>query len=171
VEDVRLRAERLLGRTDPDRDEIVRDFLEAADLHGARLRGRDLFQLRCFYCHGHGTLGAGPPLEVLQHSSPLQLVASLLDPSRDVSDENRTIILRLSNGRTVWGVARRTDGPVTVVGTPEGVRRFARDAVKFTEWHDWSVMPSDIAAGLTRQDVADLIRFIRDGDPTQGGRH
>jgi putative heme-binding domain-containing protein len=171
VDDVMRRARLLFGEADPDRDEIVGGFLEATELHGSRLRGRDLFQRRCYYCHGHGTLGAGPPLKALQDSSPLQLVASLVDPSREVSDENRTIILRLSNGRTAWGVARRTEGQVTVVGTPDGVRRFNRDAIKFAEGHDWSVMPTDIGAGLTRQDVADIIRFIREGNPTKGGRH
>jgi len=47
--------------------------------------------------------------------------------------------------------------------TATGSRRYRRDVAGREEQTQWSLMPDNTAAGLTRQDVADLVQYIQAG--------
>jgi len=158
------RAKRRLGSSQPNRDELVAGFVGALDLHGSIAKGRELFNTRCSYCHGPGRSRLGPPLREMRSLSPLQLVAGVVDPSRGIAADRRTVVLRLTGGRMAWGADRGGNNRVIQLATPEGTRRYLRQDVRST---DWSLMPDNSAAGLTRQDVADLVAFIQNSAVVQ----
>lgn len=163
VNHIRARAERLLGLRQPDRTPLVADFLSALDLRGSPARGGELFKARCADCHGSETWTVGPPVEEMQSRSAIQLVAGLIDPSREITPGFETAMLNLSNGRLAWGVARDVNAQVVQLTTATGSRRYRRDVAGREEQTQWSLMPDNTAAGLTRQDVADLVQYIQAG--------
>ncbi|MCU0772557.1 MAG: hypothetical protein MUE94_12440 [Verrucomicrobia bacterium] len=161
AEEVRTRAIRLLGPAQPSRDELVTIFMEALELPGSAKRGRELFSARCVDCHGSTKALFAPTPDQLGRLSSLQLMAGLIDPSRDVKLGHRTMLLRFPDGRLAWGVGRALNPAVIQLTTPTGTRRYWRGALASVEQTGWSLMPDNTAAGLTRQDVADLLQFIR----------
>jgi hypothetical protein len=98
----------------------------------------------------------------MREASKLQLIAGMIDPSREIAETHRTTLLRLPNERLVWGSTGDINGRVIVLSNADGTRRYLSDAVVSVEQPKWSLMPDNIAAGLTGQDVADLIAFIRE---------
>jgi putative heme-binding domain-containing protein len=162
AQDVKNRAIRLLGGRG-SRDDVLRKYLEAADLQGDAGLGRDLFARKCIYCHGNSALGPGPALGTLDEESSLQRLADILDPSRDIASSHETVLFRLRDTRLVWGVIRDSTGPVIVLATPNGAQRYVRASIVSTEQVDWSLMPEEAAEGLTRQQIADIVEFIRQG--------
>jgi putative heme-binding domain-containing protein len=161
ADSVRTRAARLLGSAPPDRDGLVSEFLAALDLPASAERGREWFGERCASCHAADARRVAPSREALQARSGLQLLAGLLDPSRELAAGYHTTVLRLPRGRIAWGVVREPHPDVIELGTAGESHRYRRGAVGLLEQPDWSLMPDNTVAGLTRQDVADLIQFIR----------
>jgi putative heme-binding domain-containing protein len=164
VSAIQARAARLLGPAQPNRDELVSSFVEALNLQGSAARGRELFRARCSYCHQTDRSSFAPPLAMLQQVSPRQLVAGIVDPSRDIAAGYATAVLGTVNDRMVWGIVRDQNPEVIQLVTPEGARRYLHRGVRTT---DWSLMPDNTAAGLTRQDVADLVEFVRNSTATR----
>jgi putative heme-binding domain-containing protein len=159
--EVRARAERMFGSTQPDRGRLLGNFLGALELQGSETRGRDLFAMQCSSCHQANATGVGPAPETMEQKSALHLLAGLLDPSREIAPHHATTILRLRDGRTVWGVADERNPLVIDLRTDAGPQRYLKSAVENMEQTDWSLMPDNIGAGLTRQDIADLLAYLR----------
>lgn len=154
--EVRARAEQIFGTESPDRDELLARYIGALDLQGSAGRGRTLFTTQCSYCHQPDRAGLGPAPETMRHKSGLQLLAGLLDPSREIAPRHETTILRLRDGRTVWGVAEEPNELVIYLQTDTGARRYLKSAVENISQPSWSLMPDNMGAGLTGQDIADL---------------
>lgn len=163
VDDVGARANRMFGSAQPDRSELVNGFVGAVDLDASVATGRQLFDTRCSYCHRSRNPSFGPSLASMRTRSGLQLVAGITDPSRELASDHLTTVIRFSNGRMTWGAASDVNQAVFQLSTPHGIRRYVRGAVESVNPAGWSLMPDNAAAGLTLQDVADLVDFIQNG--------
>jgi putative heme-binding domain-containing protein len=158
---IQTRARRVFGAVAPDRSGLVSDVLGALDLQGSIARGGELFNTRCVHCHRPGEAAVGPSPERMRARSAPQLLAGIVDPSRETAPNHQTTVLQLSNGRRVWGAAGELGDEVIHLATPEGSRRYRRSAVSFIDRPDWSLMPDNAAAGLTLRDLADLVGYLQ----------
>jgi len=121
---------------------------------------------QCASCHRFGTFGGrvGPDLTgVAKRFSREQILTSLLEPSRDISDQYRNTEVRLRDGTALVGRVLAEDASsLTIELDPfTGAQRkvplaevLRRDPSKV------SPMPADLLGYLDRDQILDLLAFL-----------
>ncbi|MDB5351812.1 MAG: putative rane-bound dehydrogenase [Planctomycetota bacterium] len=177
VAKLRERARRVLG-TDPkaDRSRVIGAFQPALTLGGNRQKGRSVFEKTCATCHKADGLGesVGPDLATVTGRTPEDLLIHILDPNREVNPQYLDYSVATSDGRIVTGlIASETANSVTLrraAGATDVIPRTQIEAIAST---GVSLMPDGLETGLTHQDFADLVAFLRDlqaSPPEKSGR-
>jgi putative membrane-bound dehydrogenase-like protein len=163
-EQVRARAEALLGAQAGSRREVLAQFEPALSLTGDRARGRAVYDKLCAVCHRLGDRGndVGPNLATMQHRSAADLLTQILDPNREVAPEFAQYEVELNDGSALSGIVtadtaagltlRRADGSQTTIPRAQIARLHSGGL---------SLMPEGLEAGLTSQDFADLLAFLK----------
>ncbi len=159
---VKERAVALLGETSA-RAQVLVAFQPALALKGTPEKGHATFQARCIICHrfrGEGQ-SVGPDLDASAAAGREKLLGNILEPSREITAGFGAGIVETKGGETIAGVvAAETDGALTL-RLPGGIgRHVARAEVTRIDRSTRSLMPEGIEAGLTPQDMADLLEFL-----------
>ncbi|MEP6669354.1 MAG: PVC-type heme-binding CxxCH protein [Chthoniobacter sp.] len=160
--EIRARALSLFGPP-PSRDEALAAYRPALGMKGDAAKGHATFQARCTLCHRFHAEGnsVGPELDASASAGREKLMGNILEPSREITAGFTMAIVETKSGERVAGVvAAETDGTVALK-TPGGLlRNFPRIDVAQIERSTRSLMPDGIEAGLTPQDMADLLEFL-----------
>ncbi len=159
---VKARAIALFGATS-SRESVLASYRPALDLTGDAAKGHATFQARCTLCHrfhGEGN-GVGPDLDASSAAGREKLLGNILDPSREITAGFTMATVETKAGETIAGILiAETDGAVTLRQPGGTVRNLARVDVTQVERSARSLMPEGIEAGLTPQDLADLLTFL-----------
>jgi putative heme-binding domain-containing protein len=162
----------LIRKTEPrpqprefqERDEQMVDYAPALNLSGNIEGGREIFLERCISCHGPKSLGQslGPDLESLAGRQPEELLEAILDPNRDIAPEHWLYRLESESNGALEGMIIHEDQKTltirTLVGEPQTV---PRSAISHFERLDRSLMPEGLESGLTPEQIAGLLAFLR----------
>jgi putative membrane-bound dehydrogenase-like protein len=152
---------------DPDRKAVIERFGPALKMAGERGRGAVTFGKLCLSCHylqGHG-VRVGPDLSGIASRPPEALLTDLLDPSQQVAPDFAAYEIELVDGSSVVGLfSSETETRLTIrrAGAPD--ENIPRANVRSVRALAKSLMPDGLEAGLTPQDMADLIAFLRNPD-------
>jgi len=137
-------------------------------------RGKKLFtQTKCIACHtfaGEGGL-AGPSLAAKGASfGPVDVLVSILEPSKIVADAYRQKVVSLDDGRVLVGTVAESDDEIHITNdllNPEKKVVAKAENVVDIEDSPISAMPDGLVDGLSRDEVLDLIAYvISQDDPT-----
>ena len=151
-------------------DELLRQ-LETASSNANLKRGRAVFtQALCYKCHrfqGQGGI-TGPDLTgVAGRFNNRNLLESLLEPNKVVSDQYATSTFVLADGRTVSGRVVNLSGNRIMVmtdmlnpGSPASVNR---EQVEEVLPSATSLMPTGLLDTFTAAEVVDLVAYLRSG--------
>lgn len=131
-------------------------------------RGRKLFAAtKCFGCHRYDNEGGsyGPDLSgVAGRFSPRDLLESVVDPSKEVSDQYQAVEIRTLDERVVVGRIVNLNDNVVMVntnmldpGSTVGVRRENIDTMKPSKV---SMMPAGLLDTLQEDEVLDLMAYM-----------
>ncbi|MSU61831.1 MAG: c-type cytochrome [Pedosphaera sp.] len=151
----------------PDRQRVIENYAPALKLAGDPGRGAATFAKLCLACHylqGHGQR-VGPDLSGINSRPADVLLVDLLDPSRQITPDHVTYEALKSNGETVSGLlASETETRVILrhAGAPD--ETIPRSELKSLRATAKSLMPDGLEAGLSNQDMADLLEFLRKAD-------
>ena len=166
--DVRDRARKLLaGLATPERKKVLDQFRPALDLTGDPRRGRDIFQkATCISCHRIDNLGndIGPNIADTRTKTPEMLLVDILDPNAAIDANFISYIVTLKNGKVLTGlIAQETASSITLASPttrPDVVLRqdIEPDGILST---GKSLMPEGLEKGLSHQEMADLLAFLR----------
>jgi putative membrane-bound dehydrogenase-like protein len=165
---VRQRADRFLqNAADADRAEVVRRFQPALGLAGDTRRGATLFARTCLQCHalqGQGQ-AVGPDLAGIGSRPKDAVLVDLLDPSRQVSPDFVGYSLVTAQGETLTGlIAAETATSVTLRRAGQADETLLRSQIKEWRVEGKSLMPDGLEQGMSVQDLADLLEFLRRPD-------
>lgn len=138
-----------------------RNFVQGKNMYTATI---------CISCHTmHGSGGiSGPDLSQLgTRFSQEDILASLIDPSKVISDQYAATILSLKNGQSMVGniideneqVYRVSQNPFA----PDDVREVAKDEVTGKKLSDVSSMPPGLINRLNEEELKDLLAFLISG--------
>ncbi|MEX2579617.1 MAG: c-type cytochrome [Verrucomicrobiales bacterium] len=152
------------------------DDVLAAGLEGGRdfANGRRMFgAASCFACHRFdGEGGAiGPDLtSVAGQFSPRDLLESILEPSKEISDQYGQMIFEMTDGTVVIGRIMNLSGDVVRVNTnmlnPDEIVAVDRKRLESMKESPVSMMPPGLLDTLTKDDVLDLLAYLLSmGDP------
>jgi putative heme-binding domain-containing protein len=167
---VRKRADEFLASLNTDAAEQKKhiDELLASTKGGDIRRGQAIFnstKTACSSCHAIGYVGGnvGPDLtRVGQVRSERDLLEAVVFPSASFVRSYEPVSVTTKSGDEFSGVLRK-DSPdeIVLVTGPNAEQRIARNSVAEMRPGTVSVMPSGLADQLSRQELADLIAFLK----------
>ena len=137
-------------------DEIVR-------LTGNAARGKDT-AARCLMCHSIEGTGAdlGPALDRWGRGKSAEVIATaLVRPSAEIAHGYEGTELRTKDGLTIQGVLIKEGDPLMMRSMGGITQIIPADRVASRRRIPGSLMMSAAQLGLTAQDVADLVAFLR----------
>lgn len=144
--------------------------LEAAIKAGGRDfdKGRKMFsEARCFGCHRYDNDGSsfGPDLSgVSGRFGPKDLLESILDPSKEVSDQYAATTFELEDGSQVSGRIVNLNGDNYKVNTdmldPNALKDVNRNNIASMKASKTSMMPNGLMDVLKEDEALDLMAYL-----------
>lgn len=126
-------------------------------------RGERLYQqLNCHRCHGK-TGRLGPALSgVTRRFAKSDLIETITQPNKNVSDRYRPLLVQLMDGKVVSGIPvyNSTDGLILEDASGK-VWQWKKDDIELTAPSQSSLMPSGLMDQASEQDWADLFEYLR----------
>jgi putative heme-binding domain-containing protein len=131
-------------------------------------RGRNLFgETKCFACHRFSNEGGGtgPDLtQVVGRFGPRDLLESLIDPSKVISDQYAAIDVNTTDGRRVSGRIVNLFGDTISVNTdmldPNKNVNVNRNLIETIGPSKISMMPTGLIDTLTQDEILDLVAYL-----------
>jgi putative heme-binding domain-containing protein len=131
-------------------------------------RGRALFgAVGCFACHRFdGEGGAiGPDLTgVAGRFSARDLLESIIQPNKEISDQYGSVVIRKTDGETVAGrIANLSQDVVMVIENmfaPGDMTNVRRQQIASIEPSTISMMPEGLLNTLKEDEILDLMAFL-----------
>jgi putative heme-binding domain-containing protein len=168
--EVRTAAEPLFKKLAVDDAAQRNRLMELADVWkaGDAARGRAVFfgkTAACAACHAVGGFGEkiGPDLSKIgQIRTETDLLEAVLFPSNSIVRGYESFMVHLTDGKSYTGVIRRETADTLYLVTPERTEvRVARKKIESLEPSRVSIMPAGLDAQLSREDLGDLITFLK----------
>lgn len=150
--------------------ELVKNDKGERDL----VNGKQLFGVAtCYKCHRFEGFGGmvGPDLTAVGRRFNIEsLVESLIEPSKVVSDQYEATMFELDNGRTITGRVANLNGKNYMVqedmSRPGKLTRVNVDMIDSMTPSPNSMMPSGLLDNLSKEEILDLIAYIRSAQVT-----
>ena len=138
---------------------------------GNATRGATHFDQRCASCHALGGRGhaVGPDLGPFRAKPTADFLTAILDPNAAVEPRFTAWMVELKGGRVMMGVIGDESTSAFTLAQPGGTtERVAKaEITRFTPVPT-SLMPVGLEDGMSPQDFADLIAWIRSAPPAAG---
>ncbi|MEX2262443.1 MAG: PVC-type heme-binding CxxCH protein [Bryobacteraceae bacterium] len=160
------RAKRLLHSQEGDRLRVVESYRDALQLRGDVESGKRAFEENCAKCHSTRPQGGrvGPDLSGINNKTKEELLTSILHPSYSVESRYVNYMITTKDGRMHDGIiVNETPGVITLRGGSEEDEIVLRSSIAEIRASAISLMPEDLEKSLTRQDMADVIGYLRGG--------
>jgi putative membrane-bound dehydrogenase-like protein len=157
------RAQQVLGPVPEQRPEAVKRFKPALGLPGAAERGRRIFLERCAACHAPDRVvqASGPDLAGAKMYGKEKTLMAILEPNVDLRQDYLTSVVQTLDGDVLIGLLRNENAASITVQPPNGVAVvLPHTNIRFIQAQPWSLMPEGLEAGLTPQEMADLLSYI-----------
>jgi putative heme-binding domain-containing protein len=162
---LRARAAELLAAATPaDRAKALAEYRAALDLKADPLRGKEIFKKTCTTCHRIGELGVdvAPSIADSRTKTQEQLLIDILQPSKAIDNNYVSYSVITADGQSLVGIiAAETASSVTLKMPDNKVVSLLREEIEDIRSNGISLMPDGLERGLSRQDMADLISFIK----------
>ena len=136
---------------------------ESARLTGDAARGKNTVT-RCLMCHASGGTGAelGPALDGWGRGKSAEVIATaLIRPSAEIAQGYEGMELRTKDGLTIQGILIKEGDPLMMRSMGGITQIIPSDRVATRRRMPQSLMMSAAQLGLTTQDVADIVAFLR----------
>ncbi len=161
---VSRRANAVFGAFTPQRPAVVEQFRPALRLTGAAPHGHDLFLSHCAACHQFGTEGHafGSDLDDARSRGKESLLMAVLEPNAHVPSDYASYVVETKNGEALIGLIGDENPTTITLKQPDaGESVWPRTNIQSMQPRPWSLMPEGLEQGLTQQDMADLLEFVR----------
>jgi putative heme-binding domain-containing protein len=157
----------LLESTNSDRAKVVASYHDVVNMQGDPGRGKTLFDQNCARCHMPRRQGGrvGPNLSGINNKTKEELLTSILNPSYSIEPQYVNYVVTTKDGRMYDGViANETPGAITLRGgSEEGDETVLRKNISEIRASSVSLMPEGFEQSLSKQDVANVIAYLRGG--------
>lgn len=165
-EEVKALARELFGQADGDRAALVSSYREVLANHpGDPEKGALVFQkAACVTCHQVGGVGVdvGPSLNDVKIKPAEALLADILDPNRAVEERWVSQTVEMNDGRILAGLVHGEDTAAISLRVPGGLTMtLPKPEVKSLTSTGLSLMPVGLEAAITKEEMADLIAFLK----------
>ena len=156
-------AKKLFGEASGDRAAVVSSYMEASKHPGDAKKGQQVFASICITCHRHGSMGVdvGPPLSDVKVKPPEALLSDILDPNRMFEARWSAYQIDTHDNRFLSGIVESETPDAVVLAMMGGAKEtLPRSAIKEMKSLDRSLMPPGLEAGITKEQMSDLLAFL-----------
>ena len=160
------RARTLLQSNSSDRMQVVASYQGVLKMTGNSAHGKKVFEETCGKCHLPRKQGGrvGPDLSGISSKTKEELLTSILNPSFAIEPQFTNYIVTTKDGALHDGIiANETPGTVTLRGGSAQDEILLRKNIVEMRASSISVMPDDLEKSVSRQDLADVISYLRGG--------
>jgi len=165
---IREKADELFGELEGgDRMMVYQEYRSILDKKATAKAGAAVFQTHCGVCHSYAGKGGqvGPDLTGVKNQPPDALLLHILVPNYEVYPTYQSIVVRTKDGGAFSGwVVSETDNSLTLrtaFGTDEAILRSNIESLTNS---GLSLMPNGLEQAMTKDELADLIAYLREGD-------
>ena len=127
-------------------------------------KGRQVFLSTCGPCHkmyGEGGI-IGPELTGSNRSNLDYLLGNILDPSAEIQDDYKMVVVTTRDGRTYIGnVAKENERQLTLRIVGQDAVVINKADIQSREINPASMMPTGLLDPLSETEVKDLVAFLR----------
>lgn len=162
--EIRERAEQLLLHTDGGRQKVFEDAKSVLQMAAAPAHGKELFQQVCASCHRLERVGyaVGPDLLDIRNQPKENILFHILVPDAEISPAFAAYIAETKDGKSFGGVlASETAESITLRGPLATETSLLKTQLSKLEALNSSLMPNGFENALSRQDLADLVAFLK----------
>lgn len=149
----------------PSREEVAAKFQPAVAQRGDAQRGQTQYAGRCLVCHraaGQG-MELGPDLITVKAKGRDALLAAIIDPHKEVAPQYIAFEVNTKDGQSYTGMITKDDATSLALKIMGGAElTIPRANVKGSSSSGKSLMPEGLEAGMSVQDMADLLTFIEE---------
>jgi putative membrane-bound dehydrogenase-like protein len=161
-------ARTLLAGKKEDRNPVIKEYEGSLRLKGNAVKGRTVYVANCLVCHqvrGKTGVNFGPDLGTVQSWMPENIMINILDPNLSISHGYELWNITLKDGTMLQGIIVSETSNAIVVNKEGGLKTtIGRNDIKSLRTLDKSPMPDDFEKRINKQQMADLIAFIKKGD-------
>lgn len=161
-------ARTLLTVKKEDRNPVIKEYEASLRLKADAGKGKTVYAANCLVCHQvRGKMGVdfGPDLGTVQSWMPENILINILDPNLSISHGYELWNIVLNDGTMLQGIVMSETSNAIVVNKEGGVKTtIARKDIRSLRTLDVSPMPNDFEKRIDKQQMADLIAFIKQGD-------
>lgn len=166
---VREQATRVLTSGPPtERDTVVQALLPALERTGDPARGQRIFAERCASCHRLGGEGyqVGPDIVSVRNAGKEKLLVSIIDPSRELLPQYVAYEIETRDEESLIGfVVDETASHLTLRQAYGQDTVLPRNLITRMTSGGRSIMPDELEAALTLEDIADLLEYLVTAEP------
>jgi putative membrane-bound dehydrogenase-like protein len=163
---IRERAKKLLADNVPaDRQKVLKQYQAALALKGDAKNGRDLFKKNCATCHRVAGVGTdvGPDIADTRTKTLEALLFDIIVPNAAIDANYVNYVVSTKDGRIMTGLlTAESASSITLLraeGQKDVVLRKDIDEIAST---GISLMPEGLEKNINVQEMADLLRFLKD---------
>jgi putative membrane-bound dehydrogenase-like protein len=161
------RSRKLLASTNTDRAKLTADYKDVLSMQGNTQKGNTLFAGNCGRCHMPRMQGGrvGPDLSGINNKTKEELLTDILNPSYAIEPRFISRIVTTKDGFIYDGViSNETPGSIALQGgAPERNHTILRRNIASVQSSNISLMPEGFERTLSKQDIADIIAYLRGG--------
>lgn len=151
----------------PSRESVLAKFQPALALKGDKAKGQTVYMQRCLACHKAAGQGVqvGPDFVTVKTKGKDALLTAILDPHKEVAPQFIAYTVNTKDGQTLSGIVTKDDASSMTLKMMGGAElNLPRANIKGSTSSGQSLMPEGLEAGMTEQDMADLLEFIEKAD-------
>jgi putative heme-binding domain-containing protein len=164
--DIRDRSRVIFATQTTDKAAILSKYKSVATLQGDAHKGQALYQSLCAVCHqvgGKAGKNIGPDLATLGNRDDLSIALEIALPSNSLADGYEYWTIEKTDGQKTFGlISSETANALTVKDLSGKESTIARIQIKRLTASNTSIMPAGFDKSLNPQQMADLIKFIRE---------
>lgn len=161
------RAKRAFVSEGSDRAKVLQAYKPALTVQGYPSAGKAVYEEHCARCHSPRKQGSrvGPDLSGVNNKSKEELLLSILDPSYAIEPRFVNFVVSTKKRMMYDGIiANETPGSLSLRGgTEEGDVTLLRKNIAEVRASKISLMPEGLEKGISKQQMADLIAYLRAG--------
>ena len=149
---------------DVDRQKVFEAYRNLHDQTGKPSNGLTVYQRTCAQCHTYGDVGhkVGPDLTGLRNQPAEALLLHILDPNREVHAGFTLYEVETRDGKTFAGILSSETPEEITLTLPLGLRQtIQRSMIKKFQASNKSLMPEGLEQTMTRQEMKDLLAFLK----------
>jgi len=147
-----------------NREQVILDYNVSTTRNGDPAKGKVVFKTVCSVCHSLEGAGVnfGPDLHSISHQTKINLLTMILNPNHDIAAGYEGYTVETTDGRAFAGIIENESDNNIILKSPGGVvQTILKSDIKSMSPMSVSLMPEGLETSINKEDMADLLEYIK----------